>query len=59
MPLPVGIGYRNYGSAEQALYPTIKTILVMDYAVNPYKGSEDGMGWQFRIACSQTVICSP
>jgi len=25
----------------------MKTILVTAYAVNPYKGSEDGMGWNF------------
>lgn len=27
----------------------MKTILASTYAVNPYKGSEDGMGWNFII----------
>src|SRR6218665_3614826 len=26
---------------------SMKTILASAYAVNPYKGSEDGMGWNF------------
>ena len=36
----------------------MKTILVTAYAVNPYKGSEDGMGWNFimQIARYQKVI---
>jgi glycosyltransferase involved in cell wall biosynthesis len=36
----------------------MKTILVTAYAVNPYKGSEDGMGWNFinQIAKSYRVI---
>ncbi|MFM2393662.1 MAG: hypothetical protein RLZZ546_1644 [Bacteroidota bacterium] len=36
----------------------MKTILVTAYAVNPYKGSEDGMGWNFivQIARFQKVI---
>ncbi|MEZ4688114.1 MAG: hypothetical protein R3B47_19250 [Bacteroidia bacterium] len=25
----------------------MKTILISAYAVNPYKGSENGMGWRF------------
>jgi glycosyltransferase involved in cell wall biosynthesis len=35
-----------------------KTILATAYAVNPYKGSEDGMGWNFilQIARFQRVI---
>lgn len=35
-----------------------KTILVTAYAVNPYKGSEDGMGWNFicQIARHNRVI---
>lgn len=35
-----------------------KTILATCYAVNPYKGSEDGMGWNFilQIARYQKVI---
>lgn len=35
-----------------------KTILATCYAVNPYKGSEDGMGWHFvnQIARYQKVI---
>lgn len=35
-----------------------KTILVTAYAVNPYKGSEDGMGWNFinQIARFNQVI---
>lgn len=35
-----------------------KTVLVTTYAVNPYKGSEDGMGWHFilQIARHQRVI---
>lgn len=37
---------------------TNKTILATTYAVNPYKGSEDGMGWNFilQIARFQKVI---
>lgn len=36
----------------------MRTILVTAYAVNPYKGSEDGMGWNFicQIAVYQNVI---
>lgn len=36
----------------------MKTILTTAYAVNPYKGSEDGMGWNFiyQIARFQKVI---
>lgn len=36
----------------------MKTILVTAYAVNPYKGSEDGMGWNMllQIAKFQKVI---
>ncbi|UFH54876.1 glycosyltransferase [Spirosoma sp. KNUC1025] len=36
----------------------LKTVLVTTYAVNPYKGSEDGMGWNFilQIARYQRVI---
>ena len=36
----------------------MKTILATAYAVNPYKGSEDGMGWNFilQIASNQRVI---
>jgi glycosyltransferase involved in cell wall biosynthesis len=36
----------------------IKTILATAYAVNPYKGSEDGMGWNFikQIARHNKVI---
>lgn len=36
----------------------MKTILATAYAVNPYKGSEDGMGWNFvlQIARFNTVI---
>ncbi|UII21335.1 glycosyltransferase [Fulvivirga ligni] len=36
----------------------MKTILVTAYAVNPYKGSEDGMGWNgiLQIAKNQAVI---
>jgi hypothetical protein len=35
-----------------------KTILASCYAVNPYKGSEDGMGWNFiyQIARHNKVI---
>ena len=35
-----------------------KTILVTAYAINPYKGSEDGMGWNFvnQIARFNKVI---
>jgi glycosyltransferase involved in cell wall biosynthesis len=36
----------------------MKVILVSAYAINPYKGSEDGMGWNFvlQIARFQKVI---
>ena len=36
----------------------MKTILVSAYAVNPYKGSEDGMGWNMilQIARFNKVI---
>ncbi len=36
----------------------MKTILATTYAVNPYKGSEDGMGWNFvlQIAKNNKVI---
>lgn len=36
----------------------MKTILATAYAVNPYKGSEDGMGWNFilQIARNNNVI---
>lgn len=36
----------------------VKTILATAYAVNPYKGSEDGMGWNFilQIARFNKVI---
>lgn len=36
----------------------MKTILATTYAVNPYKGSEDGMGWNFicQIAKNHQVI---
>lgn len=36
----------------------MKTILASAYAINPYKGSEDGMGWNFilQIARFQKVI---
>lgn len=36
----------------------MKTILATAYAVNPYKGSEDGMGWNFvlQIAKNSKVI---
>lgn len=36
----------------------IKTILATAYAINPYKGSEDGMGWNFvmQIARFNRVI---
>ena len=36
----------------------MKTVLVSAYAVNPYHGSEDGMGWNFicQIARFQKVI---
>ncbi len=38
--------------------PNTKTILATAYAVNPYKGSEDGMGWNFilQIARFNKVI---
>ena len=31
----------------------MKTILATAYAVNPYKGSEDGMGWNFVYQCAR------
>lgn len=36
----------------------MKTVLASAYAVNPYKGSEDGMGWNFilQVARYQRVI---
>lgn len=36
----------------------MKTILTTTYAINPYKGSEDGMGWNFvlQMARFQRVI---
>ncbi|MGD1845809.1 MAG: glycosyltransferase family 4 protein [Salibacteraceae bacterium] len=36
----------------------MKTILLTAYAVNPYKGSEDGMGWNFihQAALHQNII---
>lgn len=36
----------------------MKTILATAYAINPYKGSEDGMGWNFvmQIARFNKVI---
>ncbi len=36
----------------------MKTILATTYAVNPYKGSEDAMGWNFvcQIARFHKVI---
>ena len=36
----------------------MKTILATTYAVNPYKGSEDGMGWNFvlQIAKNNKVL---
>ena len=27
----------------------MNTILLTAYAINPYKGSEDGMGWNFAL----------
>lgn len=41
-----------------SLFLSLKTILATAYAVNPYKGSEDGMGWNFilQIARHQHVI---
>ncbi|WBA42387.1 glycosyltransferase family 4 protein [Hymenobacter canadensis] len=32
----------------------MKTILLTAYAVNPYKGSEDGMGWNFILQAAAT-----
>ena len=39
------------------MHPT-KTILATAYAMNPYKGSEDGMGWNFvcQIARFNQII---
>jgi len=31
----------------------MKTILITAYAVNPYKGSEDGMGWNFILQAAR------
>lgn len=31
----------------------MKTILISAYAVNPYKGSEDGMGWNFILQAAR------
>ena len=31
----------------------MKTILITAYAVNPYKGSEDGMGWNFIVQAAR------
>jgi glycosyltransferase involved in cell wall biosynthesis len=31
----------------------MKTILITAYAINPYKGSEDGMGWQFVMQAAR------
>lgn len=31
----------------------MKTILLTTYAVNPYKGSEDGMGWHFMLEAAR------
>jgi len=32
----------------------MKTVLITAYAVNPYKGSEDGMGWNFVLQAART-----
>lgn len=32
----------------------MKTVLMTAYAVNPYKGSEDGMGWSFILQAART-----
>lgn len=32
----------------------MKTVLITAYAVNPYKGSEDGMGWSFILQAART-----
>jgi glycosyltransferase involved in cell wall biosynthesis len=32
----------------------MKTVLMTAYAVNPYKGSEDGMGWSFILQAAHT-----
>jgi hypothetical protein len=36
----------------------LQPILITAYAVNPYKGSEDGMGWNFvlQAAATQRVV---
>lgn len=31
----------------------MKTVLITAYAVNPYKGSEDGMGWNFILQAAR------
>jgi glycosyltransferase involved in cell wall biosynthesis len=31
----------------------MKTVLITAYAINPYKGSEDGMGWQFVLQAAR------
>src|SRR5262245_59956149 len=31
----------------------MRTILITAYAVNPYKGSEDGMGWNFILQAAR------
>ncbi|MFN8711565.1 MAG: glycosyltransferase family 4 protein [Bacteroidota bacterium] len=31
----------------------MKTVLITAYAINPYKGSEDGMGWQFVMQAAR------
>ena len=31
----------------------MKTVLMTAYAVNPYKGSEDGMGWNFILQAAR------
>jgi glycosyltransferase involved in cell wall biosynthesis len=32
----------------------MKTVLITAYAVNPYKGSEDGMGWNFILQAAHS-----
>ncbi|SNR79768.1 glycosyltransferase family 4 protein [Hymenobacter mucosus] len=32
----------------------MKTVLITAYAVNPYKGSEDGMGWSFILQAARS-----
>jgi len=45
-------------ATQQLSNSTTKTVLVSAYAVNPYHGSEDGMGWNFinQIARFNKVI---